>query len=151
MKLGKDRDTGRDGTEVEDDKRVELDPFRDAESMPTPPVAPDGGPNMIGYLGVPDPIPPATPDQFICLAGPCRHYLEIHSLADVETRGHNGPPKHINRLCRVISGVEIDLTDDCVFSCSEWDPLVPGETRERDRRRAAFRQQVLATRKEKNA
>jgi hypothetical protein len=151
VKIGKHRDTGNDGTEVDDPKHLEFDPFKDVEGLPPIPAAADGGPNMVGYVGDVDPIPAATPENFICLAGPCKHYMEVHSLADVETRGHNGPPKYINRLCRALPGVEIDLTEDCVFSCSEWAPLLPEERLDIEERRQAFRQLVMATRKEKRA
>lgn len=142
MKVG-GRQTGNDGDQEPTDKRKELDPFKDVETMPVPPPAPDGGPNMMGYLGTPEPLPAADPDNFVCLRGPCRHYIEIHSFAEVETRGLNHVPKQINRMCKVISGVEIDLTDDCVFHCSEWDPLDSVDVQARERRR----QRYLSSRK----
>lgn len=138
MKLGK-KDTGNDGTEVPDEKRKVLDPFKDVDPMPTPMAGPDGGPVMQGYLGPAEPIPAATPENFICLAGPCRYYIEIHSYAEVETRGLSHTPRQINRLCRVMSGVELDLTDDCVFACSEWDPQDPKELAARDARRKTYK------------
>lgn len=141
MKIG-NRTTGKDAQEGQDENRKVLDPFKEVEPIPVPPPAPDGGPNMARYLGEVEPIPAATPENFICLRGPCKNYVEIHSFAEVESRGLSHTPKQINRLCRVIPGTEIDLTDDCVFHCSEWTPLLPGEMVERNRRRALYQQAV---------
>jgi hypothetical protein len=142
MKIG-NRQVGKDGDKLDDEKRKELDPWKDVEPDPAPPPAKDGGPNMVGYLGRPEPLPKASPDNFVCLRGPCRHYIEIHSFAEVESRGLDRAPRQINRICKVIPGVELDLTDDCVFECSEWVPMDPMDIANREH----ARQRYLAPRK----
>jgi hypothetical protein len=69
-----------------------------------------------------EPTPPADPEHFVCLRGPCRHYTEIVSLSDAESKIPGFVTTQINRYCGVVRGVIIDLTEDNVFSCSRWDP-----------------------------
>lgn len=101
-------------------------------------VAPDGGP-AIGPMGAPPPVPPATPDQFVCLRGPCRHYFELQthlvSGNPAETWGPDGLkdelgkpipiPRQITRACTYQAGVDTQITDDIVYACNRWDPIVP--------------------------
>lgn len=104
------------------DKQINLKDQLDA-SLPSLAVAPDGG-LAAGPVGLPRPLPQARPEDFVCLRGPCRHYVEIGSLADVEDRVDIADyrPMQINRMCRVIPGIQIDLTDDAVLDCNRWDP-----------------------------
>ena len=99
------------------------------------------GPGFLPTMGVvPEPIPPATPDTMVCLKGPCRHYMELQSMFQHgNSRGTlDDIPKQTNRFCRAIEGTDIDLTDELVFKCSEWDPLLRAETLIRDNRRSEW-------------
>lgn len=116
------------------------DQYQDIEPAPLPPVAPDGGLVATG-VGPPTPVPAATPRNMICLRGPCRHYWEL-----VTWMGAGNPagtweelgvrePRQINRSCIAHPGTETELTEDCAFDCSRWDPLSPREVRKREKRR----------------
>lgn len=85
----------------------------------------------------PEPIPEATPETMICLRGPCRHYMELQSMFQHgNTKGTlDHVPKQQNRFCRAIEGTDIDLTDEVVYECTEWDPLLKAETLARKVRR----------------
>lgn len=88
-------------------------------------VAPDGGILQSQAVEQLRPVPAATPENFVCLRGPCVHYLEIISIADVNAPTLKRDPVQLNRFCRAIPGIELDLTEDCVFRCSDWDPTAP--------------------------
>lgn len=92
---------------------------------------------------MPEPIPAATPETMICLRGPCRHYMELTSLFQhgntKNTLDH--VPKQTNRFCRAIEGTDIDLTDELVFECSNWEPLLRAETLVRSARRDQWEQE----------
>jgi hypothetical protein len=123
--------------------------YKDVELGPLP-VAPDGGIAAGAAIGMPPPVPEATPQQFVCLRGPCRHYWEL-----VTDMGSGNPastwdpinglkdelgqplqiPRQINRSCLAQLGMETELTDDCVFDCNRWDPLSRSEIRKLERRR----------------
>lgn len=121
--------------------RVPLEQYADVELGPLPPIAPDGG-FAPGPIGLPPPVPAATPEQFICLRGPCRHYWQISTyiasgnpketwgeggLVDLETGEPLREPRQISRSCRAQPGIEIELTEDCVYECNLWDPQTPRE------------------------
>lgn len=107
--------------EEEDKRVVPSERLANEEPGALPPPAPDGGiPPM--PLDLPPPIPPASPEEFVCLRGPCRHYIELESLAEVEVKIEGYQPVQKNRYCRVIPGVYLDLTEDSVFGCNRWDP-----------------------------
>lgn len=89
------------------------------------PVAPDGGILQSKPVEQLRPIPAATPENFVCLRGPCVRYLEIVSLSDVNAPTLGRDPIQLNRYCRAIPGIEIDLTEDAVSACSDWDPIAP--------------------------
>ena len=135
------------------------DRYADEEVSPLPPLAKDGGVMPIMPLSAPKPLPVASPQNFICLRGPCAHYVELNSIAEVELKA-DYQPVQINRYCRVVPGVLLDITEDCVFTCNRWDPEDPKDRkhgvesrqkrfladnpecvkadRERDRKRAEF-------------
>lgn len=124
--------------------RAPIDQYKDVELGPLPPIAPDGG-FMPGGVGQPPPVPKATPENFVCLRGPCRHYWELETWMaagnPAATFGPDGlkdasgaplrPPRQINRTCLVHPGTETELTEDCVLACSRWDPLSPRELAKR--------------------
>lgn len=126
-----------------DDKRKDpSDTYADWE--PSPLVAdPGGGIANPGTVGELSDVPAAVPANFICLRGPCRHYWEM-----VTYLGTGNPestwrelglrePRQLNRSCLVHPGTETELTEECVYDCSLWDPLSPREVRKREKRRAA--------------
>ena len=107
--------------EGEDKRVVPSERLAHEEPGPLPPLAPDGGlPHL--PLDPPPPLPKATPEEFVCLRGPCCHYVEMVSPAGVEVKVEGYEPVQVNRYCRVIPGVYLDLTEDSVFSCNRWDP-----------------------------
>lgn len=102
------------------------------------------GPGFMPTVGpMPEPIPPATPETMVCLRGPCKHYMELTSMFQHgNTKGTlEHVPKQTNRFCRAIDGTDIDLTDELVFDCSEWEPLLKAEKLVRATRRAQYEQE----------
>lgn len=89
-------------------------------------------PAGMGFVPVmplePEPIPAATPETMICLRD-CKHYMELTSMFQhgnsKNTLDH--VPKQKNRFCRAIKGTDIDLTDEVVYECNEWTPLLKEE------------------------
>jgi hypothetical protein len=112
---------------------VPAERYADVQLPPGPPIAPDGG-IAPGYGIQPAPAPPeATPDAFVCLRGPCRHYWHLETFAGAgnpkgtfENLGLR-EPRQINRTCIANPGHETDLTEDCVYECNLWDPLSPDQ------------------------
>lgn len=146
-------DQGHEDHEDQAPSRVKapLESFRKLEVSPLPPLAPDGG-FAPGPIGLPPPLPPATPEHFVCLRGPCRHYWELVTEMPAgnpaETFGPDGLtdqdgqpvqiPRQITRTCTAHVGTETDLTDDNVYACNRWDPLEPGELKKIRKRQAAY-------------
>lgn len=96
---------------------------------------------VVGGVGMPEPIPAATPENLICLRGPCRYY---HQATQFFGAGNpKGTPGVKNELlasmCTFPVGSPIDLTDECVFDCNKWDPDVGQAREERDARRELWR------------
>ncbi len=133
-----------------DKTKSPIEQFSAIEPSPLPPIAPDGG--FAGPIGAPPPIPPATPDTFMCLRGPCRFYWELithmESGNPAETWGEEGlrdehgepiaQPRAISRTCVANTGHETDLTDDNVYECNRWDPLTAREVKRLDKRRSKY-------------
>ncbi len=122
----------RDGSEDRDNGKsfVPAATYDEVEPAPLPPMAPDGGPVPTG-IGFPAGPPEATPDNSPCLRGPCRHYWKLVTTfpsgnpADTWKALGRVEPRQHHHLCLVHDGLETDLTDDCVFECSRWDPKPP--------------------------
>ena len=137
----------------EDDKsRTPIEQYKDVELGGLPPIAPDGG-FAPGPVGMPPGVDAATPANFMCLRGPCRHYWQIETFMasgnPKETWGPDGlkdpdtglplrVPRQISRSCVANPGHETELTEDCVYDCNRWDPLSPREVRGRDKRAAKY-------------
>lgn len=115
-----------------DKRAVPSERLADEEPGPLPPMAPDGG-IMPMPLDLPPPLPKAVPEEFVCLRGPCRHYVELTSLAEVEVKVEGWQPVQKNRYCRVLQGAYLDLTEDSVFECNRWDPPRTRDPYEEDR------------------
>lgn len=133
----------RDDDESENEQELvdHLNRLLAEDLNPLPPVSGDGG--FVPQMPImQEPIPEASPDNMICLRGPCKNYIEIVSRFNAgNTKGTlDHMPKQINRFCKVIPGTDIDLTDEVVKDCSEWDPLLPEDNlvKERDSRRQAY-------------
>jgi hypothetical protein len=109
------------------DERIDpLDKLMAEDLDPVPPPAPgtDGLPFPTGMNFLPEPIPEATPENLVCLRGPCRHYVEITTrFQSGNTKGTlDHVPRQINRYCNVLQSEHIDLTDEAVLDCSHWYP-----------------------------
>lgn len=126
------RDTGADDDSL-------IDALDNAISIEHP-----GGfqPTQLG-VGMPPPIPEATEENMVCLRGPCRHlYQADQYFAAGNPAGTPGVERVMTtRFCLLPKGEPIDLTDECVYKCSHWDPS-PDE--ELETRRAKW----LASQKE---
>ena len=115
----------------DDDVVNAMDRAMDVE-MPaaTPGFAPKG-------VGMPEPIPAATEESFVCLRGPCRYYLELVQFFGAGNP--EGTPGVKNegtiRMCLRPSGEPIDLVDELIYSCNQWDPSIDTA---RDQRQATW-------------
>lgn len=134
----------------QDDKvKAPIDQYKDIEPGPMQ-IAPDGG--IMLTMGQPAAVPPATPDNFVCLRGPCRHYWRMETfMASGNPKGTWGPgglkdehgkpvrvPRQINHTCLAHPGTETELTEDCVFVCNKWDPLLPSDLADRIKRQDKY-------------
>jgi len=98
---------------------------------PAAPVALDGGPAPgYGSGGLSQAsVPSRSPDNFVCMRGPCKHYWNLTTMADEgnppDTWKHLGiePPRKHHHICLVNPGFETSFEDDNVFACNKWDPL----------------------------
>lgn len=132
--------------------KAPIEQYEGIEPAPLPPIAPDGG-LMPGPIGSPPSVPAATPKTFVCLRGPCRHYWELvtfmaagnpsgtfgeDGLRDPDTGKPIALPRQINRTCLAHPGTETELTEDMVYDCNLWDPIVPGERLARDKNRRRY-------------
>jgi hypothetical protein len=136
---------------VDDKTKSPIDQYKDVELGGLPPIAPDGG-FAPGPVGIPPSVDAATPDNFICLRGPCRHYWQMETFMasgnPKETWGPDGlkdergaplrVPRQLNRSCLAHPGTETELTEDCVYECNRWDPMTPREVRKLDKRRRVY-------------
>lgn len=127
-----------------------MDSYADFEPAPLS-IGPDGAPQL-GALGLPPPIPAATPQNFVCLRGPCRFYWQMETFMSsgnpAATWGPDGlkdesghairAPRQILRTCLAHPGTETELTEDCVFDCNLWDPLTTREVKRREKRRSKY-------------
>lgn len=111
-----------------------------------------GAGGMIGGVGMASSVPAATPENFICLRGPCRHYWQTESYLDSGNPdgtfdGPNGlkdadgnpirKPRQIGRACTV-AVPETELTEGLIYDCNRWDPLLPSDTKDRAKRVEKF-------------
>ena len=119
-----------------DDEPDDLDDY-------SPPAA---GPGL--DLGSPPPVPPRTPEYFVCLRGPCRHYWSVVTMAQEgnpeDTWTHLGidPPRHSHHICLVVFGMETEYADDNVYECNRWDPAKPADLVRLERRQQRYRKRA---------
>ena len=133
-----------------------------------PPMATkDAGDHTEGLVATQDPMgrgplfhvpaPPAPAPAFCasnvpCLRGPCRHYFEIWGHFE-----HGNPPDtpgiadgqlRVRAMsCMRVAGKEFDLSADApILACNQWDPLLPDDLDELERRRARWRRSDRSTR-----
>lgn len=99
-----------------------MDAILDADFGPLP-IGPTGDFRPMGDI-TPEPLPPATPDNFVCLRGPCRHYLQITQNFPIGNAAGTLErlPVQVVRSCMRISGMEVDLTDATIRDCNQWHP-----------------------------
>lgn len=140
-----------DDHDHDEKRKTPSDRYANVDIGGLPPIGPDGIP-AFGAMGAPPPLPDATPENFVCLRGPCRHYWEMstHMSAGntASTFGPDGlrdesgqplrPPRSILRTCLVHPGTETDLGDECVFECNRWDPIEDRVIKDIGKRRKAF-------------
>lgn len=133
---------------MDKDSRHHDEPEDDFTPPPIP-AAPDGGiPASIaaGALGQPTTVPARTPDNFVCLRGPCRHYWHLVTMAQegnpAETWEHLGipAPRQHHHTCLVNPGFETGFGDDNAYECNKWDPLDDAELVQIKVRRGAYYQ-----------
>jgi hypothetical protein len=142
-----DENKDEDDDDLDERRKVPAEQYKDISPAPMPPIAPDGG-IAPGYgIGLAPAVPAATPTNFVCLRGPCRHYWEVHTFMasgnPAETWGEDGlkdehgkpirQPRQINRSCLSAAGNEMELTEDTVYFCNRWDPLTARELRRREK------------------
>ncbi len=128
----------RDGSEERDSGKtfVPAATYDNVESAPLPPMGDDGGPVPGAGIGQPAGPPKWDADNSVCARGPCQHYWHLATTfpsgnpADTWEALKLKEPHQHHHLCLVHEGLETDLTDDCVFECSRWDPNPPSEARE---------------------
>lgn len=112
-------------TSDDPDKEASLaDKFDGYEVGPLPPqvVAPPNMPVPAMQLVPPLPTPDMTPENHWCFRGPCRHFMVIKSLAPVDNAANGYLPEQLDRYCRAIPGVNLEMGDALVFECSDWAP-----------------------------
>lgn len=128
----------RDGSEERDSGKT-FEPaakFDDIEPAPLPPMGTDGAPVPGAGIGLPAGPPKWTADNSVCMRGPCRYYWYLVTTfpsgnpADTWEAIEVPEPHQHHHLCLVHPGLETDLTDDCVYKCSRWDPQPPCAARE---------------------
>ena len=119
--------------------------YQDVELPSAPPISPDGGIAPGHGVAPPPALPPATPENFICLRGPCRHHVHLQTVADygnpAGTFKKGEEPRQHTYLCVAFPGLEIDLTEDCCFDCNRWSPLMREEIEARQRGLDTFYEQ----------
>jgi hypothetical protein len=118
----------------------------DFEPAPIPPGAASttGVMAPIGGVGLPPALPPATPENWVCLRGPCRFYMHFQSAGEFGnpegTFEEGEEPKMNHHYCTAIPGSYLDMGDDMIFKCGRWDPEDPDdiEVMARERRRSKY-------------
>ena len=107
---------------------------RASAALPPPAAYPEG---IVPGLAAPLPLPPRTPEHFICLRGPCQYYQRwVTAFAAGNPASFwegREPPKQINHRCAIL---DVVLTDEHVYECSLWHPREPGENTHEAARRA---------------
>lgn len=98
-------------------------------------------------IGKPPTVPERTPENFVCLRGPCRHFWHLVTMAqEGNPEGtFDHPLKQHHYTCLVHPGVETDFGDDNAYECNRWDPLTPHEIRLIQDRRNQYLKESGAT------
>lgn len=125
-----------------DDDDVLINPLDNILDQDFGPVPVGGNSEVIPTGGFFDtePLPAASEENFICLRGPCKFYMEttvrFNAGNTAGTLDHD--PVLVRRGCMRISGYEIDLTDENVVDCSEWYPRSKDENKALKKARAQY-------------
>ena len=105
----------------------------------TPSRLPPPGPDGLIPAGRHSSLPIVDPPS-LCEAGPCRNYHRVVSVMDdQEPVGGSGPTRRqITRACYPTPGIELELGETPVLTCSRWEPETASTSNERDHARASF-------------
>jgi hypothetical protein len=121
--------------EIQDSRLGSLQSNLDGENFepgPLPAGLLSTKPGALPPQGARRKLPLATPEHFVCLRGPCRFLMETTSPAEVENDDYE--PIATDRYCKALPGVLLELTENAVYSCSDWDPEVKSHEREKRRK-----------------
>lgn len=85
-------------------------------------VLPPRGPDGMIPAGPPTRLPVIQPPS-LCEAGPCRNYHRVTSVMDAEDGGHAlAVHRQTSRACYPTPGIEVELGETPVLTCSRWEP-----------------------------
>ncbi len=90
--------------------------------------------------GVPTPQPEREHVN-LCQLGPCAHYHELQTKLDAQDPLDGSDAAvfiQTSRTCYPSPGIEFDINEAPVKTCSLWDPGVPGAHDAMESRRAAW-------------
>lgn len=110
------------------DKGIALDPMADEEIGPLPISV--SGPTSAAFVDN-SPLKEQTPENFICMKGPCIHYVEIVTKGSYADVPGSEETKEMNQFCRCIPGDSIELTDMFVLRCNQYMPISEAKLRKR--------------------
>ena len=120
---------------MDKDSKHHDEPSED-EGMTSPPVAvmPDGLPAFqAAGVGQPTPVPERTPENFICLRGPCKHYWYLETMSQAGNPADTWEalglpvPRQRHYTCLVNTGFETSFGDDNAYECNKWEPYLLSE------------------------
>ncbi len=118
------------GGDPDEKRKVPQDQY--ADFVPSPlPVNPENGSLIPLPLEEAPPAPSVDAENMICCRGSCRYFWHVETIGP--DGGISGLRQHSYTCFR--TGMEMNLGDDCVFDCDQWDPWDPIEYREREARR----------------
>jgi hypothetical protein len=80
----------------------------------------DWQPELLSFYKGDDGLP--VPTNFICLAGPCKHYAAILVDANVESVE---PMKLLRRFCRALATANelMEVSEGSIFACNLYEPV----------------------------
>ena len=96
-----------------------------------------GGGIAASPVGEPPPTLPATPEHFVCLQGPCKHYWKLVTPFDAGNPASTWkalgrePPKKTHHTCLVNPGHETSFGETVALECNLHTPLLAADLRER--------------------
>ena len=108
----------------------------------TPGLLPPRGPNGMVPAGPPPDrvgLPVIDPPS-LCEAGPCRNYHRLETKLDAQGAVDGTGVRHtvITRACYPAAGIEVELGEEPILTCSRWTPETSASEHDRDQARASF-------------